>query len=335
MISRLFRLWIGACAAISVVLSGARPCSSQEAKPPSAENQPPGAPDARDVLKKLAQYDSIFKSGFTASGTLRRLGRADIPGPYYKVRANWRLTLKGGRVGYDINVTDYETPKHPIPTGVLLRHWGYWGDDASGDHDVDACLEIAPDGKAKRVGTMYNSMLYGPKSIALSGHLHSFQWPLGRFFSERLDKITSVERTPTGRLRVSALGSEYEGSNARWELEIEPSAAWMVRRARFYSGSPPGKTEAEMVNEGTTWSGSLCIPTRARVNPYGPLGDVEDPKTGTKTQCFEFQTAVGGFDEELYKQAQQNVLHCKEPKLTVTDERVSPRRISEPNAPRR
>jgi len=221
-----------------------------------------------------------------------------------------------------------------MPVTVLLREWGYWGDEASGKHYVEACLAIAPDGKATRVGTMYNSDLSAPRSISPIGALHAFQWALGRFFSERLDKITSVERTPAGRLRVSASGNEYEGSNAKWELEIEPSAAWMVRRARFYSGTPPGKTEAEMVNEGTIWSGSFCIPTRARVNPFGPVEDIETVPS-TYTQYLEFRPAVEGFDEELYKQAQQNVLHCKEPKFTVTDERPGHPRITEPNAPGR
>lgn len=356
MASKLSRLWIGVCAGVSLVLSAVPPCSSQEAKPRIAENQLPDAPDGRDVLQKLAQFDSIFKSGFRASGTMSYLDSAELTGgePYYKVRAKWRLTFESDRVAYDINVTDYETSKYlppdqrhsahnplvpswprdkGMPVTVRLREWGYWGEEASGQHYVDACVEIAPNGKATRLGTMYNSAVSSPRSISWVGALHSFQWSLGRFFSERLDKITSVEKAPDGRLRVSALGSEYKGSNARWELEIEPSAAWMVRRARFYGRS--GRIRAEMVNEGTIWSGPFCIPERARINPYGPIvnidNEVPNTNTGSQTKCLEFQTAAGGFDEDLYKQAEQALLHCKEEKFTMTDERVSPTITTQPN----
>jgi hypothetical protein len=335
-------------------------CFSQEvqdANPPNADLQSSSGSDDRNVLQNLVQYDSIYRSGFALSATERRLDQLAIGGPLYRVEARWRLTFEGARVGFVMEVTDYESPSYLPPdqrpwaadrmagkgakdeamlVAVRTKKWGYWGDEACGNHYVDTTLKVTPDGQVTQAGTMYNSSLFAPRDITPIADRSCFLWALGRFFSEHLDKVTEVtESSEDGRLHVSALGNRYEGNDGKWELEIEPAAAWMVRKARFYTERKPDRIKVEMSNEGTVWSGSFCVPQKARGNYFGPAEDIEAVPTtySQHTHHFTFGPVVDGFDEELYRQSQQAVLHGEQPKLTVTDERVSPPTITQPNLP--
>jgi len=347
----------GACAALLFACS-ALPCLSQEvrdANPPRADVQSSSKSDEWNVLQNLAQYDSIYMSGFAVSATERRVDRIGFQGQHYRVEARWRLTFEGDRVGFVMEVTDYENPsylpaeKRPwaqdsmagkaakeeaMYVTVRTQKWGYWGREACGNHYVDATLKVTPDGEVTQAGTLYNSSLFAPRDITPVADRSSYLWGLGRFFSERLDKVTHVEESEDGRLHVSALGNRHEGNNGTWELEIEPEAAWMVRKARFHPESKPDRIKAEMSNEGTVWSGSFCIPEKAWVDFFGPVEDMETVPT-TNTHHFTYDPVVEKFNEELYEQAEQTVLHGEQPKLTVTDERVSPSTITQPNLPKR
>ena len=352
---------VRACAALLFAFSALTFCLSQclsqevqDANPPNADFQSSSGSDDRNVLQNLAQYDSIYKSGFALSATERRWDRLSIGGPLYRVEARWRLTFEGERVGYVMDVTDYENPSYLPPdqrpwaadpmagkaakdeamlVAVRTQKWGYWGDEACGNHYVDTTLEVTPDGQVTQAGTMYNSSLFGPRDITPIADQSAFLWALGRFFSEHLDKVTDLEESEDGCLHVSALGNRYEGNDGKWELEIEPDAAWMVRKARFYTEGKPERIKVEMSNEGTVWSGSFCIPQKARVNYFGPAEDIEAVPTtySQHTHHFAFDPVVDEFDEELYRQSQQAVLHGEQAKLTVTDERVSPPTITQPN----
>jgi len=202
---------------------------------------------------------------------------------------------------------------------VRSQKWGYWGDEACGNHYVDASLVVTPDGQVTRRGTMNCVKLHRPKDIQPIADKLSFQWALGRFFSEHIDKVTHVEESEGGRLHVSALGNRHKGHNGKWELVIEPDAAWIVREARFYGETKPHLLKVDMSNEGTVRSGSFCIPQKARVNFFGRA--TED---SVSTHHLTFGPVVDEFDEELYKQCEQTVLHADQPRLTVIDKRVSP-----------
>jgi len=95
-------------------------------------------------------------------------------------------------------------------------------------------------------------------------------WSLGRSLSRYIDEVTDVKEPANGRIAVSALGKR--GSlRGRWELEIEPAAAWMVRHARFYADVNPELINCEMKNSGSVWSGSYCIPKKVLFNNNGPI----------------------------------------------------------------
>lgn len=332
---------------MSLILVGSISCVA------TADDHGAGPSGGMEVLQSLAQYDSIFMSGCTASGVASRSDRIDTLGPFFRVDARWRMTGEGDRLAYSVEASEFETPKYlppderrwatgrfhnpaaldePMFANVRTKEWGYWGQEASGVHQVDLTLKIGPDSSRIEVGTVYNSMLFTPTDLSLIATPRVFQWGLGRFFAARLQRVTEVMQTGDGRVRVSAHGELYKGANGRWELEIEPAAAWMVRRAKFFPDTDPTQVDAEMMNEGTVWSGSFCIPKSARVNFFGPLEDMKSvPKTTTHELTFD--PVIEKFDEHLYHDSHQAVLHSKQPHLTVTDARMSPPVITQPNRP--
>lgn len=329
-----------ACAACIVGI-GSHACAIQDS---SLEDS--------SVLENLKGYDSVFESGLTVSGTrnsrdlIRRRLRL-----YLEVNRRWRLTFGGDRVGYMMEVIDYETPKYQRPgsprskqpeqlgrqgqdadetlrIAVRTRQWGYWGHDLSGNHYEDTVIAVTPAGEVTEAEKMYNSSLFGPRDNGPVAPRNAFFWSLGRFFSRHLDEVTRVETSEDGRLAISALGRKSDYQEGRWELEIEPAAAWMVRKARFYWDIEPDSVNVEMTNEGTVWSGPYCIPREAVVNPWGSIEGVE-------TERLVFEPVVEKFDEQLYSSTQQAVANNRTPSLTLHDYRVSPPVISEPFRPKR
>ena len=176
-------------------------------------------------------------------------------------------------------------------------------------------------------------VLYGPRDRQATVGVYYYMWALGRMFSKELDKVTRVEKSKDGLIVVSARGRNplYEHDvnqgNGRWELEIEPAAAWMVRKARYYPSGEPDQLYTKMTNSGTVWFGSYCIPEEAAVNLFANASE-------RNTRQFTFDPVVEKFDEKLYSDVQQAVAHNKEPNLKLDDERVSPATFTEPNRPK-
>jgi hypothetical protein len=294
-----------------------------------------------DVLRKLTDYDSIFMSGFAVSGTQQadETMVVDAP-PLRAVKRRWKLTFGGDRVAYRTDITDYVKPKYQdfagseastdeektIRLALQTRQWGYWGDDVSGDHLGCTVLALKPTGEVAEEGMNYTSRQFEPRDMTLIAPKRVLLWSLGRFFAKQLDKVTRVEKAADGRLLIAALGTQSPGYKGRWELEIDPAAAWMVRRARFYWNGAPDRMRAEMKNDGTVWSGPHCIPKEAACNYWGSLDEFD-------AVHLTFEPVVEPFDDKLYAEAQQAVVHNKTPALIVMDYRVSPPTVSEPNKP--
>lgn len=310
---------------------------------PVCEGQEASDMENAKVLQKLVDYDSIFMSGFTVSCTLEGDEKIAKRAPLLKgVKRRWSLTFGGDRVAYRAAMIAYPKPKYEDLEGseteiddkqtravaIRTRQWGYWGDDVSGTHYEDTELRLLPTGEIEEKGTNRDSLLFGPTAAGPIVPKRYILWSLGRFFSKQLDKVTRVEKGPDGRLVVSALGEQSPGYKGRWELEIEPAAAWMVRAARFYWDEDPKRMRAEMKNDGTVWSGPHCIPKEAACNYWGSL----DSGIHGAVQ-ITFEPVVEPFDEKLYGDARQAVVDNKTPELTIMDHRVSPIRSYEPNKP--
>jgi hypothetical protein len=215
---------------------------------------------------------------------------------------------------------------------VRTRVWGYGGNDASGEYYQDTNFRVTAKNKTTETGKGPTVVLYGPRARQATVGVYYYMWALGRMFSKELDKVTRVEKSKDGLLVASALGKNAVWQNkGRWELEIEPEAAWMVRKARYYARDyVDGKREClyvEMTNSGTLRSGSYCIPKKATINIYAVAGKEH-------ARQLTFDPLVGKFDEKLYGDVQQAVAHNKEPNLKLDDQRVSPPTFTEPNRPK-
>ncbi len=295
--------------------------------------------DHAAALAKFKDFDSIFESGMTVSGTAQH---KDVisrrPPTRLNVNRRWRMTVDGERVAYHLEVIEYEKPKYleelvegpekVMRIDVRIKRWGYWGAELKGHYYEDRCVAVTPTGEVTERSTVYNTSLFGVRDEGPIPTKRIALWSLGRFFSKQLDKVTRVEKTAEGRLVLSATGKKDDHDYGRWELEIEPAAAWMVRKARYYREQYSDKVSAEMTNEGTVWSGPHCVPKEAMCNYFGPID-------GPETEKLTFEPVVLPFDEKMYIEARKAVLDNKEETLYVHDYRVTPPRTLQPNRPKR
>lgn len=322
--------------------------------------------DAVEILENLRNFDSVYESGFTVSGIWQSNDAILLGFMSLDAKRRWRFTLGGDRIAYLLEMIEYETPQYKQPPKqrfnreqaklpgqeavatedtlritVRTKQWGYWGSDLSGNNYEDTVVTVTPEGKVSETEKMCNSSVFGPNAQDAIAKPTTVLWSLGRFYSQHLGEVTKVERHANGHLSVSAVGKKTERRNGRWELEIEPSAAWMVRRARFYGDAMPERVNMEMENEGTVWSGSFCIPKEAVINYWGPIRN--DTK-GTELAALDrligperlvFTPVVSDFDEQLYRNAETAVAHNQTPTFTLLDHRVTPTLVLEPNRPKR
>ncbi len=183
-----------------------------------------------------------------------------------------------------MEIVDWTKPKYhkidgmgdgPMKFSLRSKQWGYWRHDLSGQLFEDSVVRVTPGNKVNDDWQMFKAKWYKPGDESPTGPRRAILWSLGRFFlASRLEKVTSVEESADGRLVVFASGTKWKNQTGRWEFEIDPAAAWMVRKAKFYSSARPDQIAFEMKNEGTKQSGSYCIPEKAEINLSGPIGDV-------------------------------------------------------------
>lgn len=321
--TRSARYYLAICTAFSVCLPGNV----------RAQNGPA-------VWENLKRYDSIYEAGLSVSGTLNSQDQLVRRMPRIEVNRRWELAFDNDRCGYLLEIVGYEKPKFHEPnerTGgsldahgwlvlpIRTREWGYWGADCSGNLYIDTVIRVSRTNEVVETGTMYNSSLFGPKDVGPNIRKRTLLWSLGRFYGQLIDQITSTQPLGNGRIRVSALGHRGDQSG-RWELEIEPAAAWMVREARFYDERAPEIVAGEMKNSGTAWQDSYCIPQSAVFNYQGSVDGHKET-----TSALTFAPAVAPFDEKLYESAQQAVTKDRPPNLTIHDHRTSPPLIFQPD----
>ena len=311
---------------------------------------PAWAQDVDAVFEKLKRYDSIYEAGFTATGTLKSddwliLGRLKIA-----TTQTWRFTYDADRCGYVMEMTDYEKPKYlardvepktrrtgsytgdgAMILSIRTRQWGYWGADASGEYYEDTKIRVTPENEINEHGKMHNASLFGPRDVGPNIPKRTILWSLGRGYSKVINRITSVKELADGRVMVAGAGMQGADRPGRWELEVDPAAAWMVRHARFYSNAAPETIRCEMKNEGTMWSTSYCIPETAMFNYLGSIEGGDKPNPFDRPSLLTFAPHIEKFDDKLYDDAQQAVTKNRPPKLTIHDYRVTPTFIFQPD----
>ena len=85
-------------------------------------------------------------------------------------------------------------------------------------------------------------------------------WSLGRGYAKYITNITRIDQVEDGLISLIAEGIDINHrEGAKWELAIDPAAAFMVRSARMYING----RETPIIsinNSGLKWFGSLCVP---------------------------------------------------------------------------
>ena len=203
---------------------------------------------------------------------------------------------------------------------IRTRQWGYWGNDVSGHQYEDTIFKLSPEKELLEISKSYNRFLFGPDDAGPNVLKRTILWSLGRFFSKIIDEVTNVEKLNDGRIIVSAIGkkSKTESASGRWELVIEPTAAWIVREARFYKDVKPDVIACEMENSGTTWIGSYCIPHKALFNYDSSIENKQDFYFNE----IVFNQDIEQFDDKVYQEAYHAVKENNPPKLIIHDMRI-------------
>jgi beta-lactamase regulating signal transducer with metallopeptidase domain len=306
---------------------------------PDAAKKPPKATviTPAEVLENLKKHDAIYEAGFSVSGTQDGMDLIDLhSGALVGVKRRWKFTYDNDRFGSTADAIEHEKTLGLKP--IRTKTFVYWGHDLLGYYFEDTNFEVSREGKETEKGTAPLILLRKPDGDYRSKY--DWLWACGRIFSRVLDKVIRVEEPKDGLLVVSALGSHPAWRNkGRWELEIDTTAAWMVRKAHYYAndyvGDKPDHLYTEMTNSGTLWSGPYCIPKKALINSAGPINNnVETARLMyISTQRLTFDPVVGKFDARLYGAVQQavNYRDNKNPGLKLDDQRVSPPTFTEPN----
>lgn len=315
---------------------------------PEPEQAPVVERDPDEVLEKLKEHDALYEAGFTVTGTTHAddwlaLGLLKIA-----TTKTWRFVYDADRCGYVMELTDHEKPVYmerianakwgpsydkdgSMLVSLRAKQWGYWGDDASGNQYEDTLVKVTPANEVTEYGKGYNTMLYGPGDVGPNLPKYTILWSLGRGYSKLVNQIISAQERADGLIMVTGVGNKGEDWPGRWELEVDPSADWMVRHARFYSNRAPEKIDGEMKNDGTTRSAEYCIPETATFNFSGPIEENNDKSDPFKPVRLTFDPRVKLFDETLYADAQQTVMRSRPPNLTIFDYRTTPTRIYQPD----
>jgi hypothetical protein len=177
------------------------------------------APTPDELLAALRNVDAEYAKGFTVRGTLVE------PSPFGPGRlVEWTLTMGDERL--IVEQRHVEDADHPRRQG---RH----------EYTIYAGPERMAAIHGNRLwaeGKLIDAKPHAsfePKGSTYDLLIGRLLWALGRGYSRRLDRITSVSMRPDGLLKVVA--DNKDGSfMSRWELLIDPSADYLVRSAKAF-----------------------------------------------------------------------------------------------------
>ena len=96
----------------------------------------------------------------------------------------------------------------------------------------------------------------GPDSPTHVFRVRAYLWAFGRGIAKHLTKVNSTKDVEGGLVELIASGTGLIGAEGEWRLEIEPGAAYMVRRATFTSTIE----KVEIENNGRQDFGTCVVP---------------------------------------------------------------------------
>jgi len=291
--------------------------------------------DAAALLKQLKSLDSVYEAAFTASGSYLFVA-SFFPPNLPPLRKKWHLTMSNGKIAYEeevIEVLKWEdvlSPNQDIPerrqTGSLrsrgepmtaLRTTYFFGPTAQSMYDFVG--KIPPYGllppwpeNSPGLATSGSLAFDDPDTGAYRFDIKRTLWSLGRGYSAHITNIKDVAKQEDGLISVIAEANDISSrQGAKWELVIDPSAAYMVRSAELYRmyrrGTYQPQPTISIVNSGVKWYGSRCVPEKT---------EWKDSYAGGRSISNEFHSASSEADMEFLKHAEGTM---RRPYLVHTD----------------
>lgn len=288
--------------------------------------------DAAALLKQLKSLDSVYEATFTASGSYLFVA-SFFPPDLPPLRKKWQLTMSNGKIAYEeevIEVLKWEdvlSPNQDIPerrqTGSLrsrgepmtaLRTTYFFGPTAQAKYDFVG--KIPPYGllppwpeNSPGLATAGSLAFDDPDTGAYRFDIRRTLWSLGRGYSAYITNIKDVAKQEDGLISVIAEATDISSrQGAKWELVIDPSAAYMVRSAKLYRmGTNQPQPTISIVNSGVKWHGSRCVPEKS---------EWKDSYVGGRSISNEFHSASSEADMEFLKHAEGTM---RRPYLVHTD----------------
>jgi hypothetical protein len=284
-----------------------------------------GASSTSDVLQKMKAFDAVYETSFTATGTGVFTGKPGIPSR----PTVWKITMDNGTIGITQKATripppDYDKTKseirHPLSNeihysvpGILSQQITFFGPEFSSQ--ICAHLTFRPDSKGEIVPSSEEKWIvkiYPSDSTALTFYRMKIMFILGRGYSKYIDGLTSVTDLADGTIKCSGVGTCI-GEPGRWELVIDPSAAYMVRSATFqseYADIPL----IEITTSEVKWFGERCVP-KSSIWADRVLSNTKE-EISTTCQFATYQP-----DIELLRKAEEEVFGPYRGRTLVIDRR--------------
>lgn len=261
-------------------------------------------PSPEEVKKALTTWDQAFESGLFVTGmTTFPPSSADSDSMSRLVKSRYTSWGRNCAIDFTYSSLIPGTSRPAIEgiaglegsrDGVLLRHAIVF-DEVKAAVYQKVALDYSDAGQPDPEGR-FNELvyLYAPEDFTPAVPRYQFQWAMGRGFSRHLKEITSVEVAGDGRLRVTATGVVTANWPGRWELQVEPATAYLVREARFFNADAQ-KPQFRIATEGILDAGDLVA---AQSGSYSqPL--LEDREDVTE---YLFESIAVQKNEEFFKE---------------------------------
>jgi hypothetical protein len=227
--------------------------------------------------------------------------------------------MSNGNIAYEEEVIEVKSLKKKGQFVPLRRTW-FIGPDVQAQYDLVGRLYETgklppwpPDSAGPATAGCLD--IVKPEAPTLKFPIKKVLWSIGRGYAEHLAQITRVAPLDNGLLSVTAEGTDVSyRPGARWELAVDPDAAYMVRDAKLYRA---GENQPFLTvhNSGTKWQGSRCVPEQTRL--YAPF-------SGNRTTNHSSETLSDHADEAFLDHAAR-IMQSPYPVHTdVHDRRMAP-----------
>ena len=280
--------------------------------------------DDLDQVEKWKKYDKVYLGSISASGI-----RASVTPPILRRDTrtrresySWKMTQKNNDKCiqlYGISFDQPEKGRGPLPQRISFF------EDAKRIVRRETTLDgSVPQNEFLTSDNVVNNTLHmlSPGSDVLSGHMDMFVFALGRGFSSRLgaidDSSVAIIQHNDEKLYSLKASGHYLSSDGFWELQFLPSAAYMVRLAKFFRNET---LALEIETYGMKAWGDGIFPEKAEVRVHI-----------TPEKCVVHQVTISEakleFDAGLYKLVQNDVDEKLKDGSTIIDETSGDTKVS-------